>query len=78
MKLYLLIFVFWLIVGIFLVIYFPVVTDVVRMPTKLGSYIDVKTSNYTFPIMFSTYMSLVTISFLLMLYKVRLLKDPRS
>ena len=47
MKLYLLIFAFWLIVGIFLVIYFPVVTDVVRMPTKLGSYIDIKTSNYT-------------------------------
>lgn len=68
MKLYLYIYVFWLIVGIVLAIYFPDVTNVVRMPAKVSGVIEVHTTRYTFPIYFSGYMAIVTLSILAIMY----------
>ena len=75
MKLYLYIFIFWIVVGTIISIDYPDATSVVRMPTKLGSVNELKTSIYTFPIVFSVYMSSATCSFLALLYTFKLFKD---
>jgi len=66
---------FWIVIGIILSINFPDVTNIIRMPTKLGYVNELKTSIYTFPIIFSVYMSLATSSFLALLYTFKLFKD---
>lgn len=76
MKLYLYIFIFWIAIGIIIAIKFPNAATVIRMPTKLGSINEIKISNYEFPIAFSVYMSLATLSFLALLYTFGVLKIP--
>lgn len=74
MKLYFYIFMFWIVIGIILSINFPDVTNVIRMPKKLGGFSEVQTSIYTFPIYFSVYMTCVVLSIIALFYTFGTLK----